>query len=86
LTKPLAELNEVIGLLTPFRSKRSAKEIRAEALMMIAEKHDFLEQRRLTESWRQRGLTPEAAAVAAREQIAMAPPVGDLEFWSKFKF
>ena len=86
LTKPLQELNEVIALLVPFRPKRTAAEIRTEAALMVAEKHEYLEHHRLAESWRQRGLSPEAAAIAARQQIAMAPPASDVEFWSKFKF
>ena len=86
LPKPLNELNEVIALLTPFRPNRTPQQIEAEAEKMVAEKHKFLDERKLTESWKERGLTEEAAGVAARQQIAMAPPASDLEFWSKFRF
>lgn len=47
----------------------------------VDEKH-----RELAEQWKERGLTPEAAAVAAKVQTKMAPPASDIEFWSKFKW
>ena len=78
----LKELNEIIATLTPLRPNRTTQQITVEAQKMYDEKR----RAKLKESWQKRGLSPEAAAVAARQQTAMAPPASDLEFWSKFKF
>lgn len=48
--------------------------------------HSTEADKRLVESWKQRGLTPKAAEVAAKVQTKMAPPASDIEFWSKFKW
>ena len=75
LPKPLAELNEVIAILTSSEHcrQRTAAQIRTEAIAMIAEKHERLSEHRLTESWKKRGLTPEAAKVAARVELKNRP-------------
>jgi hypothetical protein len=73
LPKPLGELNELVALLTPFRPRKSRDEIVKEAEKMLADKKEFIRQRQLKESWQLRGLTPEAAEIAATVESRNRP-------------
>jgi hypothetical protein len=73
LPKALGELNEVIALLTVTRPNTSREKIVAAAEKMLADKKAYLRQRELKESWQLRGLTPEAAEIAASVESRNRP-------------
>jgi hypothetical protein len=73
LPKPLGELNELIACLTPFRPSKTRDQIVKEAERMVADKKAYLRQREVKESWQRRGLTPEAAEVAAKVELQKRP-------------
>jgi hypothetical protein len=73
LPKPLGELNELVALLTVTRPNTSREKIVAAAERMIADKKAYLRQREVKESWQRRGLTPEAAEVAAKVELSKRP-------------
>jgi hypothetical protein len=73
LPKPLGELNELVALLTVTRPNTSREKIVAAAEKMLADDKEFMRQRQLKESWQLRGLTPEAAAVAAKVESSNRP-------------
>jgi len=84
LPKALSELNEVVAMLAPWRPNKSRDEIVKEAERIVEDKKNFLSQRQLEESWQLRGLTPEAAEIAAkveqRNRPADLPPATE---WAK---
>jgi hypothetical protein len=86
LPNALGEINEVTAILErirPYNPRRTEAQLLEAAETWLS--HKYLNAKQLVESWKERGLSPEAARIAAREQVAMAPPASDLEFWSKFK-